>query len=217
MITVPEACKKIVERSPYLSEALVKGLINLSALARTIKPEIEEMLIKDVSEAAIVMALKRLSLQYPSSVRRTYRFTTHPDMLVRSNLVEINIANSETLVKKHQMFIEASGSQSKYFFVLTQGVFETTVIISRELERKIKKILNGEKVVTTFTNLSAITIRLSKRAIEAPGTYYFFLKSLAWEGINIIEVVSAYLELTIIIEDNEVNHAFAILKSLFEK
>ena len=50
MITVPEAAKKIVMRSRYLSEAMSKGIINNSSLARYIKPEIEEMLLKKVRE-----------------------------------------------------------------------------------------------------------------------------------------------------------------------
>ena len=54
MLTVPEASKIIIERSRYLSEALSKDLINLSSLARYIKPEIEEMLIKNIQ--AIIQA-----------------------------------------------------------------------------------------------------------------------------------------------------------------
>ena len=46
MITVPEAVGKIVGRSRYLAEAMSKGIINNSSLARYIKPEIEEILIK---------------------------------------------------------------------------------------------------------------------------------------------------------------------------
>lgn len=56
MITVPEATKKIVERSRYLVEAMSKGLINYSSLARYIKTELEQMLLKPVSEASILMA-----------------------------------------------------------------------------------------------------------------------------------------------------------------
>ena len=56
MITVPEAAKKIIERSRYLSEAISKGIINYSALARYIRPEIEQILIKKVSLASVIMA-----------------------------------------------------------------------------------------------------------------------------------------------------------------
>src|SRR5579885_828585 len=97
MITVPEATKKIVERSRYLSEAMSKGLINLSSLARYIRPEIEDMLMKDVSEASIIMALKRLEPYFKPKFKHTDIFKTPPEMIVRSNLVELTLNNSETL------------------------------------------------------------------------------------------------------------------------
>ncbi len=215
MITVPEATKKIVERSRYLSEAMSKGLINLSSLARYIKPEIEQMLFKDVSESSIIMALKRLETQLKPQIKYSNIFTTPPEMIVRSNLIEITVMNSESLTKKYASVFHLYEKENKYFFTMTEGVSETTIIASRDLQEKIKHALMSEKIVAEFTNLSSITIRLPKQAIPTPGIFYFFLKSLAWEGINVMEVVSTHLEFTIILEDKEINHAFAILKSLF--
>lgn len=214
MITVPETTKKIVERSRYLTEALSKNLINLSSLARYIKPEIEDILIKDVSEASILMALKRLSTKLkPPSYKNI--FTTPPDILVRSNLFEISIANSETLANRHQELVKICGKDKGYFFTMTQGLFETGIIASSDLQKEIQEILTEEKIIGEFTNLSAISIRLPKENISTPGVYYFLLKSLAWEEINIMEIVSNYLEVTLIFEEKEVHRAFSILKSIF--
>lgn len=215
MITVPEATRKVIERSRYLAEAMSKGLINYSALARYIKPELEQMLFKDVSKSSIIMALKRLEPYFKPKHQHVTVFQNPPEMIVRSNLTEITVANSEEMTKKLPQIIAAYTNQQKYFFTITEGVSETTIIASQDLFEKIKTILDGERIVDTFQDLSSITIRLPKEVLKSPGIFYFFLKSLAWEGINIIEVVSTYLEFTIILEDNNVNKAFAILKSLF--
>lgn len=215
MITVPEAAKKIIERSRYLAEAISKGLINYSALARYIKPELEEMLFKDISESAIIMALKRLEPQFQPKFKQSNVFKTSPEMIVRSNLTELTFNNSERLTKKLSDIFELHAAHQKYFFALTEGITETTIIASKDLVESIKKILNGESIVAQYQNLSSLTIRQPKEITYTPGIVYFFLKSLAWEGINIMEVVSTYLELTLILEDKEVNRAFAILKSLF--
>ena len=42
MISIPVAVEEVVKKKPFLEGALVDGLINLSALARQIKPEVEE-------------------------------------------------------------------------------------------------------------------------------------------------------------------------------
>lgn len=215
MITVPEATKKVIERSRYLSEAMSKGLLNYSALARYIRPELEEMLFKGISESSIIMALKRLEPYFQPKFRQIDIFKTPPEMIVRSNLHQIVISNSESLSKKFSNIFEAYQTQQKYFFTFTQGISETAVIASTHLANDIKKQLKNENIVAEFENLSSITIRFPKEVIQTPGIFYFFLKSLAWDGINVMEVVSTMLELTLVLEDKEVNRAFAILKSLF--
>lgn len=217
MITVPEAAEKIINRSRYLSEAISKGIINVSSLARYIKPELEQILEKKVSYPAVVMALNRLSMQIkPKYVSNTI-FKTPPDMIVRSNLIEVCVSNTNNLIEKYPLLLKLSQTNEKHFFTITQGVFETTIIASKDLHSTIRDLLKGEAIAAEFTNLSSITIRLPKEAILTPGIFYFFLKSLAWEGINIIEIVSAYLEFTIILPEKETNRAFSILQSLFDQ
>jgi hypothetical protein len=103
------------------------------------------------------------------------------------------------------------------FFTMTEGLVETTFIASIDLRPAFDEIMKNQTILATIEKLSAITIRLPEESIHTSGVYYFFLKSLAWEGINITEVVSTYLELTIILEDKQINQAFTILQSLFAK
>ena len=216
MVTVPEATKKIVERSRYLTEAMSKNLINLSSLSRYIKPEIEEMLIKNVSEASILMALKRLSTNLHTPTFKNV-FLTPPDMIVRSNLAEIVVLNSDTLKNKYSQILKFSQDHNKYFFTLSQGLLETTIIVSENLKDNLLELLKNEKILNLYSKLSSITIRLPEDSILTPGVYYFLLKSLAWEEINIIETISTYLELNLIFQEKEINRAFTILKGLFNK
>src|SRR5690348_13894176 len=138
MITVPEATKKIIERSRYLAEAISKGLINYSALARYIKPELEEMLIKDVSESSIIMALKRLEPQFQPKFKQSNVFKTPPEMIVRSNLTELTFNNTEELTKRLSKIFELHAEQPKYFFALTEAITETTIIASQMLIEEIR-------------------------------------------------------------------------------
>lgn len=48
-----------------------------------------------------------------------------------------------------------------------------------------------------------------------PGVYYSILKQLMWGGINVVELVSTYTELILVLEKRHVDRAFAILKSCF--
>lgn len=215
MITVPEAVGKIVGRSRYLAEAMSKGIINNSSLARYIKPEIEEILIKKVSDSAIIMALNRLSKKIKPKYSTKNIFKAPPDMILRSNLMLVNLRNSKELEGKSQAILRFADEGN--FLTITKGGFDTTIIASTSLKKEIRKILEDRRSIKQFEKLSAITIRLPKGAATTPGIFYFFLKSLAWEGINIIEVVSTNQELTLIVNEKDTNRTFSILRSLFSR
>lgn len=216
MITVPQATKKVIERSRYLVEALSKGLINYSSLARYIQPEVEKMLMKDVSEASILMALKRFESTLKQPKFKNI-FTSPPDMTIHSNLSVLVIPNNSDLVEKRSEITKLTSQDSRYFLTITQGVTETMIILSNDLLPKAKEILGNAPIMEERTNLSTINIRIPKESIDTPGIVYFFIKSLAWSEINIIETVAIYTELTILLNDRDVGKAFEILKSLFTK
>src|SRR5579885_3395681 len=121
MITVPEATKQIIERSRYLVEAMSKDLINYSSLARYIKPELEKMLYKPVSEASIIMAIKRIAEEIKPKFVPLTIFTSTPEMIVRSNLIELNLTNSESIRQKYKLLSEVYSEENKYYFTLTEG------------------------------------------------------------------------------------------------
>lgn len=212
MITISQLIREKIEKSPILSEAILQGVLNYSALARILRKDLEKELYKSVSEGAVVMSLKRLSKQIKTKINLSKIFKKTPDMLIRSNLIEITILNANLTDEKFQLLFRKFHGQNKYFVTITQGVFETTIIASNEFSPELNKIIKGEEIISKFENLSAITIRLPKESVPTHGVYYSILKFLTWEGINVIEVVSTFLEFTIILEDKEIDRAFSVLK-----
>jgi len=144
-------------------------------------------------------------------------FKHKPEIILRSNLIEFSITNSQLLIEKHKRLFDLIRGSNSYFLTITQGIFETGIIISQECKNLVEKIFKEEKIVKIFNNLSAITIKLPEENVMAPGIYYFILKALAWEKINVIEVVSTYCEFTIILEDKDIDRAFSCLKKLLSK
>src|SRR3972149_10033774 len=195
MVTVPEATKKIVERSRYLSEAISKGIINYSSLARYIKPELEQMLFKKVSTSSIIMALNRLETQFQPKFCQSNIFKTSPEIIVHSNLFLVSLPNND--VQGLSVLISRD-TNSRSFFLKNQGIHESSLILSQDLFERYKNTFSNKNPLI-IDKVSAITIYLSADALKTSGIYYFFLKSLAWEGINILEVVSTLSEFTLIV------------------
>jgi hypothetical protein len=215
MIAIPEVVEKIVKRSAYLDDALARGILNLSALARSVRPEVEKELMKEVQTGAIVMALRRLSQRLKKRRVQPKILRSTPDVMVRSNLTEVTFANSDSLVAAQKRLLEKLNVRQHYFVTFTQGVYETTIIFSSELAEIVKGVFRGERVISRFENLSSITVQFPTGIVLIPGVYSTLLKALAWEGINIIEVVSTCHEFTLILEDANIKSAFGVIKGLF--
>ncbi len=211
MITIPQVVEEIIVKEPFLVDLLTQGLINHSALARQIKPEIEEILYKPVQLGAIIMALKRLKKSLRSKIVKKLPFS-NPDMMVRSNLMEVTVPTKTLGKKKHISHLHSIANEENLFFAITEGVVETTIITSRDLKEQLMTIINADNVIAQYQQLSAITIKLNEETVTTPGAYYQILKFLAWENINVIEIVSTYTEVTIILDDRDVDRAFSVLK-----
>jgi hypothetical protein len=214
MITISQSLEQSIATTPYLEEALSKGLINLSALARSLKPGLQKKLYKrNISEASLVMALKRLEPKLRKKIANS-RFSLKADNItVRSNIIEITLQNSPEVDIIRKAIAKLTLSDRDAFFSLIQGVRESTFVVSRNLASIIEKY-GANKIIEKIDNLSSISIFLPPENRKQPGIYYTLLKILAWHNINLVEVISNYNELTLVFENGVVDQAFSLLKSL---
>lgn len=212
MISVSDALNDIIKSYPLIEEGLSRGIINYSAFARKVRPQIEKKLYKNVKEGAIVMALKRISERL-NAKRDKNQSLDLTDLTVRSNLSELTFQNSETLPETTGLLFNSIDRKDS-LCTLSEGIRETTFIINSEIKPALLKIFKKEVLIAEINDLSSITIRLPKEVVYIPGVYYQVLKMLAWENINIIEVLSTYTELTVVVENKDVDRAFTVLKNL---
>ena len=218
MIKIATIVQQQIKASPFLTDALKDRLINVSALARKIKPEVEQKLGKDVQESAITMAINRLQLGGELTfVEKGLRqfFSKLNDISVRSNLVDYTFQNSSQLSQNLTTLLEVL--QTKYpntFYSFSQGVGETTIIVTDAIQQDMEAIFKSETLIAKEVQLSAITLVLPKENRQLYGIYYYILKELAWKGINLVELISTSNEFTIIVRNSNLNEAFTVLSDL---
>lgn len=213
MITIPSAVEKVIKKKPFLESALIEGIVNLSALSRKIKPEIEEILAKEVNDGAIIMALNRLvpRLELISTLKFQKVVENIGDIIVRSNLVDYAFVNSKTLYTKQAKLLERINDLSDVFCTFSQGVSETTVVVSSTAAKLVEEIFSEETLISKTGTMSSITVKLPYENSIYPGVYYYIFKELAWDNININEVISTTNEFTVIVDDADIHRAFSIL------
>ena len=216
MQSLGKITEDLINRSPFLREAMSENLINISSLARKLRPEIEELFKKEVNEGAIVMAIKRMPPGYYHQLDLKIKNVMGEigDILVRSNLTNFTFENSDTLKEKQLELMNVLNKENDSFFAITRGITETTLIVSANHTETINNLFKKEKLTSSTKNLASVTVKLPAINTELHGIYYYILKHLAWDGINIAEVISTSNEFTTVVSQTDIDRAFSILMKL---
>ncbi|WP_109832309.1 aspartate kinase [Reichenbachiella versicolor] len=205
-----------IRKMPFVEEAMRAGLINYSSLARMLKPFVSKELMKDATEASILMALKRRSTMGDNALNLNPKnYHDHiGDIFVRSGLSTYTYSNSKTLTENQTQLLHEIQNLSDTYCSFTQGMYERTLIVSENLTDRVKRIFRNEQLITGHRQLSSATVKLKASNVKAYGLYYYIFKMIAWYGITIIEVISTSNEFTIVVESKDINDAFTVLMKI---
>lgn len=216
MKTIQEAVGKTIRKTPFVEEALNEKLINVSSLARIILPEVSKLLKKEVKIGAVMMAINRLSPANELRIRKNIKklALNLGNVIVRSDLCDFTYKNSSSIFRGIATILEKTDNRENLFITISQGIFETTIVASLNLQEEIKKVFSEETLINNLSDLSSITIKLPKENMEQSGVYYFILKQLAWANIAVQEIISTTHEMTIVVKEVDVNKSFSVLMDL---
>ncbi|MDA9588606.1 aspartate kinase [Flavobacteriaceae bacterium] len=216
MKTIAAIVSQYVKNKPYLASALSDGIINLTSLARKIHPDIEAMMNKPINQGAIIMSLKRVSddARYSATKKIIKVLKNLGDITVRSSLVDYGFLLSETLLLTQANLLKKIEFKKDVFYTSSRGVAESNIVVSQNIVPLVDELFQNEVCQSKVENLSSITIKLPTDNVKVPGIYYFLFQRLSWEGVNITEVISTSNEFTILMDEDQVDIAFKVIKDL---
>jgi aspartokinase len=215
MLSIATKVERIVMESSFLTEGLRRGLINLSELARQLQPQLESDLWKPVGQAAVVMALRRLAERLPEQQRSEMALTRKSgELTTRTELTEYTFRYSDSIGECHRRLLAQAESLHGGFVTVTRGINEVMVVCSRMLTGVVEQVFAGERLLARQDNLNAVTLHLHPDTNHTPGVYHAILKQLAWDKINLVNMICTYTELTILLEQKQTGAAFSVLSKL---
>lgn len=216
MKTIQEVVESTIRKTPFIEEALNEKLINVSSLARIILPDVSKALKKEVKVGAVMMAINRLSPASELRIRKNIKKLALDlgDVIVRSDLCDFTFKNTPSLLKEVARILSKSSESADYFLTVSQGIFETNIVTSKNLRSFVEEIFENESLLNSMLDLASITIKLPKKNQEQSGIYYFILKQLAWADIPLQEIISTTNEMTIVVKEKDINQTFAILMDM---
>jgi len=216
MVTISHIVQKIINDKTFLLEPMSRGIVAYGSLAEQIKPEIEEELSKEVKTHAIVMALRR----YAESLKAKYKkiiFDYSSEIILKTDMCDIAILRSTSLLNKLKRLYDVVDFEKGDILNIIHGRHEVSVVTNERYREKLLKFLTGEKILNIEKNLVSLTLTYSKDFLYTPGVIFNVVRNIAWENINIYEVVSTNTELTFILNKKDAVKGYKVLEKLVEK
>jgi hypothetical protein len=216
MLSIAHKVEQIVAESAFLTEGLTLGLINLSELARQLRPQLESDLWKPVGQAAQRHDHRSLAERLPAND------TTHPILLTprmgelttRSDLSISTFRLSDNSQECQRQLLALAEPYPGMYVTVTRGVHEMLVVCSCPLAHLVDQAFGAERLLARVDHLTALTLRLNPETRRTPGIYHAVLKKLAWDKISVINMMCTFSELTILLEQSQTGAAFTALSQI---
>jgi len=214
MVTITHVVQDILNNHVFLNEAVSNDIISYNKVAEKIKPEVEAEMGKKVKHSAIVMALRRNA----DKLNGKYK---HPSIdysieTIKTDLCYIVFENSPTIQNKIQKIYSIINFKKGGILNLIQSNFEIAIIINKKYREEALDILEGEKVLDILDNLVSISLVYDKDFLRTPGIIYEVSRFMAWENINIVDMVITKMELELIIDKKDLMKCYKTLAKFTE-
>lgn len=211
--------KEIINRSPFISEMLIEEVISYSNLALFIKPKVEALYGSEVSSASIIMAIRR----YTQDLKKLNHIDKKKNKIdyeiqMKTNIYDVNIKRSASFIGNISTLYSMIKAENGDFMNISISDYEIVVTISDKYRDKLENLLRGEEVINREDDMVALTISFKgNNFLETPGITYLATRKLAWDNINIYEIVSTLNVLTFIIKKKDSLEAYGVLQEFFDE
>jgi hypothetical protein len=200
-----------VDGDSLLQEALARGIVNVSAAARILRPTVMSSLGHNVSEGAIITSLKRIKGAYNRGALGYLKVLARSSVEVRTDLAmisvevdpEVSAEIREVAFKNYDAFLQISSSPSAYSLVFERSLFGS-----------VKGRFEDKQVMEARTELAAVMIHSPEEIVETPGCVAAIYNRVARSGVNIVDTVSNYTDTILVVKMSDVVRAFTALTDL---
>jgi hypothetical protein len=216
MVTISHLVKNIIQKKPIMQEAIIQDIASFALLAEKLQPEIEKELEKKVKLPAIVMALRRHADELKAK-HKPIKFDFSSEITMKSNLCDIAVVRSTGVLNKLNQIQNLVSYEKGDVLNIIHGTAELSIITNQRYKDKVLKLLKDEKIINIEENLVSLSLRFSKEFFYTPGVISSIIRKLAWEGVNIFEIVSTFTELTIITGKKDAVKGYNALESMMKK
>ena len=213
-VSVTRAVKDEVGSDLSIQDAMARGYLNLSALARMLVPKVAARTgrkSRDVSEVGIATALKRLVGTYSVRAPRVSRVIARSAVSVRTHVSSLSVEKTKRTVQTVSTLLSTYPND---FIQVSESLSSITLIFDQRLLSRVKRSLAGAEVLEEAEEGAAITVHSPEEISTTPGCISAFYNQLSRRRVNVEDTVSCYTDTIMVVDMKDASRAFEALTEL---
>ncbi|MDG6964134.1 MAG: hypothetical protein JRN27_05580 [Nitrososphaerota archaeon] len=212
--SVTRAVKEEVDSDLSIQDAMARGYVNLSALARVLVPKVAARTgkkAKGVSEVGVATALKRLRRSYSVPSPGVGKVIAESVVNVRTHVSRLSVERTRRTLQTVTALL--SGNQED-FIQVSESQSYITLIFDQKLHPRVRRSLAAAEVLDEGEGEAAITVHSPEAIVTTPGCISAFYNQLFRRRINVEDTVSCYTDTIMLVEMKDASRAFEALTEL---
>ena len=212
MYTVIDAVREIIKVKPMIEETLKLDILNLAKYAKIIQAEVEEITMKQVQVGAITIALSRLKTQIQVSFTQKFYIN---DIILKYPLTELTYIQNDDHYEKIAKVYKNFSDKQNHFLNIISGNTETGIFVNSKYKDDVIRAFEPYQPIQTLGKLAGVSLKFDEEYFEGCGLIYSVVKAMTWEKIQIIELISTYTEITLVIHQADSQKVFDVMSKNF--
>jgi len=210
--SITNAVKEVVNNDLSFQDSLQRDYCNISALARIIKPQVDQLLGgRNTSIESIVTALKRSRRDYNVPEKPIASILAGSTISVRTDVAKVSAEKSKKTIEK---VAKAMTQNVGNFISVAESIMSLTLVFDDALLDEVKAMFGHDDILEVEDDLAAIIVHSPEEIIKTPGCAIAFYNQLARRHINIEDTVSCYTDTIVLVRMDQVGKAFNALTDL---
>ncbi|MFA5303772.1 MAG: hypothetical protein WC393_04535 [Candidatus Nanoarchaeia archaeon] len=201
-VSISKQVIQLLRKKPFLEEAIVMNIANLSKVTKLLQKEINES-----SFHAVHAALRRhseLLVKEKSRIqKKILKILSDSKLSIKSGLMSVKLIalkdNNEKLIE-----LMSKGADIN----LIKGAEINTIIIGKEHEKILEKLKGIEEI---NKNLGAVIIKSPKEILYTKGFVAFIANMISREDINIIDFIWSGNNTIILVDEKDAGKIYSLL------
>ena len=208
--SISGAVQTLINSDISLQDALQRGYANYSAIARLLKPRVEEALGRKVALEGLITAVKRAKPGFAPSLEYL-KIIAGSVINLRTDVAKISMEKTRRNLEKAR---HISADFPEAFFQVLEGATTLTLVTDQRIFTRIQSVFREVETLEEKENLTAIIVQSPKGIVDTPGCIASFYNSISMAKINIEETISCFTESIIVLRMEDAARAFSLLTNL---